>query len=996
MSGHTSAGARIASVFVGREPELGALLGGLESALAGRGRLFLITGEPGIGKSRLADEFANRAREQGTAVLIGRCWEVGGAPAFWPWVQALRAPVLEHDAVTLRSELGAGASDVARIVPELRERLLDLPDPPSLDAEGARFRFFEAVASFLRNMAQKQPILLVLDDLHAADESSLVLLRFVASELGTSRLLVVGAYRDVDPAVTDQLATTLAELSREPVTTTLSLTGLNESDVARFIEDSMADIPSASVVETMHAETEGNPLFVVEIVRLLAAEGRLDVSAGPRLPIPPTVHEVIGRRLRHLSAECHGVITLASALGREFDLDALTAVSGHDSASLLELLDEAIAARVVTRVPGTERRLRFAHGLMRDLVYSELRAKRRMALHGEVGRALEQVYEVRLEPHLAELAHHFLLASADERGKAFDYARRAADRAMDQLAYEEAARVYGLALDALDPHEVGDLPVRCELLLSLGEAREAAGQAAKSKEAFIRAAEIGRSTGSREQLARAALGYGGRLTWLRPAAGDTRLVPLLEEALEALGHDDTTLRAMLLARLASALRDDALPERREALSREAVAIARRLDDPLTLFSVLIGHRMIAWAPENVHEHLEIASEIVRLADEAGDAERRADARLMRTDGYLIRGDIRGVRADLNAAARLSAEARRATATWHLLVHQAFLALLEGRFFEAETLIAEMAEVGEDAQAPDAASSAVTQTFALRWGLGGIDEIRSDIERMVEERPARVFFRCVLAVADLELRDYEGARGTLEDLAQDDFGRIPRDKEWMLALSLLVEVATTLDDVDQTSVLYRLLEPYGHLVVVNAHEFSIGSAARTLGLAATQLGRFDAADRHFHDALTINEQLGARPWLARTEYDYARMRLARHEAGDVGAAIELLQSALPRCQELAMEPLAASMTGLLSELGVRKGSSATASTTDRPEGLTAREVEVLRLVAEGLTDAEVADRLVVSRRTVHAHLRSIYRKLDVRSRSAATRYALERGLLRGPN
>ena len=341
---------------------------------------------------------------------------------------------------------------MARLLPELRERFADLAPAPEIESEGARFRLFDSLTAFVTRVAIAQPLVVVLDDLHAADEPSLLLLRFVARELGESRVLIVGAYRDVDPTIADSLATTLTELAREPVTRTVVLAGLGAGDVERFIELAAPRASAAELGPAVHAETEGNPLFVGEIVRLLATERRLGESATAPLAIPQSVREVIGRRLRHLSDECNRLLTLASVLGREFDVDALAGVVGLERDAILELLDEAVEARVVSEVPGAIGRLRFAHALIRDAAYHRLTSSRRVQLHRQVGETLETLYASDLDAHLAELAHHFFESAAGGDGlKAIDYARRAGSRAAGLLAYEEAARLYQMALDALGP-----------------------------------------------------------------------------------------------------------------------------------------------------------------------------------------------------------------------------------------------------------------------------------------------------------------------------------------------------------------------------------------------------------------------------------------------------------------------------------------------------------------------------------------------------------------
>src|SRR6266545_1418541 len=364
------------SAFVGREGELAELVAGLDDAFAGRGRLFLLVGEPGIGKSRLADELIMQARRRGALVLAGRCWEAGGAPAYWPWVQSLRTLVRESGAEALRLQLGAGAADVAQIVPELRQLFPDLPEPPSLESEGARFRLFDATAEFLRIASQGRPIVLVLDDLHAADTPSLLLLQFLARGLVSTRMLLLGALRDVDPIPGEPLTTMLADVAREPVTCRLSLRGLSEQDVAEYVELTASEIGSPELVAALHEETEGNPLFVAETVRLLVLEGVPPEPTGVTIAIPQSVRDVISRRLTHLSQECNRVLVLASVLGREFAPEALAHMSGVSEEELLDSLDEAVVAQVVSDVPGGRGRLRFAHVLIRDTLYEGLTTAR--------------------------------------------------------------------------------------------------------------------------------------------------------------------------------------------------------------------------------------------------------------------------------------------------------------------------------------------------------------------------------------------------------------------------------------------------------------------------------------------------------------------------------------------------------------------------------------------------------------------------------------------
>lgn len=497
------------SAFVGRKAELEELVTGLDDAVAGRGRLFLLIGEPGIGKSRLMDEMARRARTRGMRVLIGRCWEAGGAPAYWPWVQSLRIYIRETPPEKLRAQLGSNAAEIAQIFPEIYNILPGLPDPPPLDAEGARFRLFDATSEFLRNASAAQPIMIVLDDLHAADVPSLLLLQFLARTLDSTHMLFVGALRDVDPLPREPVTALLTEVGRERATRRLPLVGLSEVDVAEYLELTASEFASPALVAALHTETDGNPLFVGETVRLLSVEGTPSMSrAGARLAIPQSVRNVIARRLAHLSAECNRVLVLASVLGREFAVGALAEVSSTTEDELLETLDEAMAARVITDLPTNPGSLRFAHVLIRDTLYEGLTTARRVRLHRLAFDALETRYGEEPRTHLAELAYHAIAGSNFDKGLSF--ATRAGDRELSLLAYEEAARLFEIALDALDLSDMHDETAQCGLLLSLGEAEARAGNTPAAKTAFLKAAQDARASVSGvSSLARRLVMAGG-------------------------------------------------------------------------------------------------------------------------------------------------------------------------------------------------------------------------------------------------------------------------------------------------------------------------------------------------------------------------------------------------------------------------------------------------------------------------------------------------------
>ena len=895
-------------VFVGREHELAELLAGLDDAIAGRGRLFLVAGEPGIGKSRLADELVRHARRRGVRVLVGRCWEAGGAPTYWPWMQALRAYVRDEAADELREELGAAAGDLAQILPEIRELVGDVPSPAPRDPEGARFRLFDEAAAFLRRASQRQPLVIVLDDLNVADTPSLLLLRFVAGELSEMRILLVCAYRDVDVTPGEPLALAVRELARHPVASALHVRGLSEKDVARLISLSAGVSPAASVVSAVCDETEGNPLFVGEVARLLAAEGRLETAAGApswRLRIPESIREVIERRLGRLSQDCNRVLTFASVIGREFRLDALERLSGLARDELLDALDAATDARVVVQVPGMLGRLRFSHALIRDTLHDALSTARRIRYHGQLGEVLEELYANDPEPHLAELAHHFFQAvPGGDLDRAIDYARRAGDHAAALYGYEDAARLYRMALEASEFREPGDDAPRADLLLLLGEALARAGEDASAKAAFLEAASLARRDRLPEQLARAALGYGGRYLWVR-AGGDPHVIPLLEDALAVMPEGDNATRVRLMGRLACARRSDPDREPGAKLSEAAVRMARRLDDQATLAYALDAHYGAHWWYDNADARVELADELGRVARESGDGERIAQSLAARLVALLELGRMGEAEAPLAELGRIADEIRQPAQQWMAVGTRAMLALFQGEFAEADQLMEKALRLGESAQQADAEVAFRANSFWLRKEQGRVEGLEADLRRTAEEFWWYPMFRCYLAELYADLDRREDARRLFDHLVADDLAALlPRDNEWLVGATVTADVCAYLGDREAAQMLYDELLPVADLNAIGNFELARGSVARPLGVLAGLLGRQADGERHFQAALETNARMGARPWLARTQHEYAVLLQARDAPGDRAHAAELLGTALETARALGMTTLAA--------------------------------------------------------------------------------------------
>jgi tetratricopeptide (TPR) repeat protein len=610
-----------------------------------------------------------------------------------------------------------------------------------------------------------------------------------------------------------------------------------------------------------------------------------------RIAIPETVRDVLSRRLAHLSKECNRVLALASVLGREFPLGPLVQMSGESEDALLEALDEATAARITSDAPVG---LRFSHVLIRDVLYDSLTAPRRMRMHRLAVEALEEIFGVDSGPHLAELAHHAILGG--DFDNALKAARGAADRALELLAYEEAARLYRIALESLDRASPDDEEARCELLLSLGEAEIRAGETLSAKDAFSDAASIARRLGLARALARAAYGYGGRIVWVR-GGDDERLVPLLEEALALLPADDVELRSRLFARLAGALRDEPSRERRETLSAKGLELARASGNLAAIAYALDAHAYAILAPDTMHRCLDLARELHAAGERTGDKERVVAGHMLASMALIVLGDVPATEREVDAAARAADELRQGAQLAQVQGVQAMLALAKGRLDEGERLAIQRFELGKHAFPQASVAIYTCQRYALHDLRGDLAPLEEEIADLVAAFPARPVFRCVLAHVQTRLGGSEAAERELRHMTKHRAAALPFDQEWLFGMSLLAETAALHADVDAAAQLYRPLEAWAGLNAADVAEGCRGAVSRYLGLLAETLERWDEAEEHFEHALAMNERMGFQPWLARTQDDYARMLSRR---GDERAA-ELETAAHAIHQKLGTVP-----------------------------------------------------------------------------------------------
>ena len=867
--------------FVARAHELDQLRSAWAAACRGDARLVVLAGEPGVGKTTLTAQLARELHDDGATVLLGRCHPEALVP-YEPWVEALR----QLPGELLREQ----AHVLGRLMPELASKD---EAPARADDPAARYLLFEAVAGTLAAAAEHAPLLIVVDDLHWADEPALLLLRHIARAAEQARLLILGTYRTTEVAGTEQVVRSLADLAREVPCDRMALSGLDDADVAAMIAAVTGHPSSFPLGAAMRRDTAGNPLFVSQLLRhledtgaLVEREGELVLSASVgRLGVPDSVKDLVGTRLSALAPSAVATLRTAAVIGREFGDELLSAVDERPARELLAILEEAGAAGLVEEVAAG--RHAFAHAVVREAIYDQAGATRRADLHGRVATALEA--SGKGEP--AELAHHFL--AAGDRAKSLEYSLASAGRASAQLAYEDAAAHYENALGAMDPD---DGTRRYECLLALGDAQDRAGDAGAARSTFLQAAGLARSAGLPELLARAAAAYGGRFLWTH-ALADEQLVPLLEEALAALGDADAVLRVQLLSRLAAALRHGPTREYRDRIGEEAIRIARRSGDDATLAYALTAAHAALHAPGNAAARLEAGSEIVRLATSAGDRERRFDGHEQSFWAAWELGDPERRALELGSLVDVADELRQPAQLWALAVAQSTLALSQGRF--APELIEQAAALGEGILAWGAAATRRLQLFMLRREQGRLDGFEPEVRDHAEEFPSPLLHGAVLGQVYARLGRLEEAAALLREITARDLGSWHVDEEWLLAVCLLAETCAVLEDAERAARLYEVLLPFGGLNAVGVPELALGSASRTLGELASVLGRFDDASGHFDEALRMNARMGAAPWVAHTQADCGRMLLRRGRQGDRERAEELLSHARAAYRELGM-------------------------------------------------------------------------------------------------
>jgi predicted ATPase/DNA-binding SARP family transcriptional activator len=871
--------------FVGRAPDLEALAVAYAQVLGGTRRLMLLSGEPGIGKTRLATQFALRAHDEGAIVLHGRCDEEA-LLAQQPFVEALRHYVRECPQQRLAAQLQLVSGELRRIVPELADRIRGVPEPLAGDPDGARSRLFEAVCSLLCEVAQSTPVVLVLDDLHWADKATLLLLKYLARYPRPARLMVLGTYRETELEVDHPLRAMLADLRRESHLEQRALAPLDAAAVSRLVGVHAGDAASPELRRIIYERTEGNAFFVVEMLRHLTESGVIadtrgaepDVATGQRA-VPVGVQDVIGRRVARLGPATNRLLLTASVLGRTFELDVLQRLSELGEDELLDTLESAVRARVVEEAAGAAGRYTFSHALIRDSVYGALTKTRRALLHRRAGAALEQAHHVRIESYLAEIAHHFAQAgSSDDLVKAIEYGTRAGEHAISQLAYEQAAAQFRQTIKLIDTADPERLQrQRCDLVIAQGEAERQAGDPAY-RQTLLGGARLAQELHDPDRLARAALAntYGA---FSSAQSVDRDRVAVLRAAVGAYDVADSPTRAALLALLALEFGTDHDWRLRHELSDDAVAMARRVDDPRTLALVLIQSALTKLSPQT-------GAELHTTLREAGELAARLEDPLLAGHAACLGAHVAMQVGDLERAdhvlARLTAVAGQLGQPflrYYDIVAQAKRRMISGPPEEAERLAFIALQIGRSTAQRDSTLTFLNQLLVARFLQGSLDRDDPHLPgisvapgwtppstpEITPSRSVPLLFDAAVSAVLCEVGRLDDARPHFDLIMSSGLDDLSHDYS-ALAIPAYASIACArLGDTHNARRLHALLEPHSHRLVTTASSW-FGATAHYLALLAATLDRPEEADTHFTAAERTYARLDATPWLARLHSD----------------------------------------------------------------------------------------------------------------------------------
>ncbi len=881
--------------FVGRAAERVRLRELFEETADAECRLALISGEPGIGKTRLSIQAALEARSQKAVVLYGRSDEEPALP-HGPWVEALTHYVEHAPEKLLRVHVEHHGGELTRLIPALGKRLADIPPPRETDPDTERHLLFGAVVGLLRVGSSEESFVVVLDDLHWADKPTLLLLKHVLSRGHGMRALIIGAYRESDLPRGHSLSEVLADLHREQRVERIALEGLEEPDIVRIMERAAGhelDDAGLGLSRQLFSETDGNPFYTGELLRHLIESGTLYRQDGGRwavrgrlseLGLPQSVHEVLGRRIDRLGQGAREALSIAAVIGRDFDVDLLLPVTKDSNDELLDLLERSVAASILVESATVPGRFSFAHALISHSLYQDLGTTRRARLHRRIGEVLEELLGGDPGARVSELAYHWASAAVVDRSKAILYTRLAGERALEELGPDEALRWFQQALELQGRQSEIDPAERCDILVGLGEAQRQVGKSA-FRETLLEASKLASELGDADRAAGAALANNRGVQSIFGGADEERFAAL-ERALELDRFANPGRCAHLMSLQAVELQLGPHHERRLALVDQALALARDAGDPRALANVLRNAVPALTGPDTVELVHTLTEEFSARAKEARDPALEFWAADFEGFDKAVHGELEPGEGNFGRTRALADDLGQSNLRWFALFHSACEALLRGNLAEAERYAEEALQAGGGAAGqPDALMIYNSPILAIRVHQGRAGEIVGLYERSVKgnsDSPAsarRSNLRAMRSGSLAWVYSWLGRRaeGTaiVDEAARDGFDHVPMDQTRLTALALYADAASHGGAGDAAAVLYTLLEPFADHVVWNGAS-TYGHVSTYLALLAATLGWDERADEHFALACDLQEQKGMLLWAARSHLGWAEA-LARRDS-----------------------------------------------------------------------------------------------------------------------
>jgi DNA-binding SARP family transcriptional activator len=856
--------------LIGRRREVAWLESELVQARTGTLRVVLLSGEAGAGKTTLLSTLA-RDHHSGATVLYGRCDE-GGAVPLQPFRDVVGVVVDYAPKDTLRAHCERFGGEVARIAPHLLNRVW-APPPTAGDDSTDRYQLFEAVADLLRRVAASGPLILVVDDLHWAEPTTLLLLRHLGRALLDSPVLILASYRDTEEPSTE-LLDAFADLERGPVRR-VALAGFDDAELSDLVVSVTCApaSPAQEVLEQLRTETAGNPFYAVQLVRHLAESGQLVVDDGVRLSgsfastaLPPSLLDVVGSRVRALGEGTHDVLQAGAVIGIEFDEDIVVAMTGASVDDVARAMDASVGAGLLAGTDELATRKRFTHALVAHALYSELGDSRRRRLHERAAVALEASTDEPGHDVVVELARHCALAG--DRVSALRWATTAGDDAMADLASTEAAGWYDTALGHATALGRPDAE-RAELLVRLGEARHRAGDPG-ARDTLLEAAGLARRAGASDVLVRAALASDRGLG--RIGTVDDEQLAVIEAAIEVADRSDTAYPRLLALQALQLIHTPRFALRQQ-VARQAVELIESSEDPTLLPRTIAALTFALEGPGTLARRRDLA---VRAVAAATAAENPALEFWTRRAAFFVAveaADPELAHVSLERLSAIAAEVGEPRLRWVAAVYEAFRATMEARLDDAERLAEDALAIGIEIGEPEAFSLYAGQLFAARSFAGRYAELFPLLQGLVEANPDVAPFRLAYAITCLSVDREDEARAILHQAADDQFARIPLDWAWMTTVVGFAVLAVELEDATSAAELYPVLEPYAGEVAFSGAT-SQGPISAYLGKLASILGHHDDADAHLRRALDVALAFGWRYHQATTLVALSRSQQRR--------------------------------------------------------------------------------------------------------------------------